>query len=169
MPQDELTITERLAGYRSRLEAEGLNFDESLVFQAGEITMTEEDSYRPESVVAFLSRPDRPTAILAHTDMLAIKVMRTAIEMGLRIPQDIAVVGFDDILLTGYLSPALTTVHQPMEEIGKRAGELIFQRLTNTLPEGVSWPVHERIPCQLKIRESCGAGLRGSKSPNSRV
>jgi LacI family repressor for deo operon, udp, cdd, tsx, nupC, and nupG len=167
MPQDEMSTQERLVGYRSGLEAEGIAYDESLIFQAGKITMNDDDSYQAESVIAFLSRSDRPTAILAHTDMLAIRVMRTVVGMGLGIPKDIALVGFDDILMTSHILPALTTVHQPMEEIGKRAAELIFQRLTNTLPAGVPWPIHERIPCQLKIRESCGAGLSRNNSHNS--
>lgn len=159
MPEDEVSIRDRLMGYRSGLEAEGISYDESLVFQAGTITISDEDSYQSEAVISFLSRCNRPTAILAFTDMLAIKVMRTVISMGLKIPQDIAVVGFDNILMSGHIWPALTTIHQPMEEIGRRAAELIFQRLADPSSQEEVWPVHEQIPCNLIVRESCGVGL----------
>ncbi len=148
----------RWEGYRRGLEAHGIAYDDSLVFQTGETTVVDEKTYDSEKVVKFLSRPNRPTAIYAHTDMLAVKVLRTLGKMGLRVPQDIALVGFDDIFVSRHLLPALTTVHQPAEEIGSRAAELLFERI-NGQRNDAEWPVHERIASRLIIRESCGSSL----------
>ncbi|HLZ94993.1 MAG TPA: LacI family DNA-binding transcriptional regulator [Candidatus Dormibacteraeota bacterium] len=72
---------------------------------------------------------ERPTAVLAMSDMAAIGIMSAAQAAGLRVPDDLSVVGYDDIPMAGYTSPALTTVHQPIVEKGRVAVRLLIQRL----------------------------------------
>jgi hypothetical protein len=78
--------------------------------------------------------------------------------MGLRIPEDVAVAGFDDILMAAHFPPPLTTVRQPAAAIGRRAAELLLARIAGARRDGDP-PVHERVPCEVMIRSSCGAGL----------
>jgi DNA-binding LacI/PurR family transcriptional regulator len=102
--------------------------------------------------------------------MLAIKVMEVARDrVKLRVPEDVAIAGFDDILAAAHTSPPLTTVRHPAAEIGRRAAELLFERLSSppsgnaehgNAPDGpLPRPrprVYERIGCKLVIRRSCG-------------
>lgn len=77
-----------------------------------------------------LALPVRPTAIFCYNDATAIGAMRAAYAAGLRIPQDLSVVGFDDIDLAPYLEPPLTTVAQPKREMGARAVEMVLALLS---------------------------------------
>jgi LacI family transcriptional regulator len=99
-----------------------------------------------------LPRRELPDAIVCANDQMAIGALRELLIAGLRVPADIAVVGFDDIHLGALLSPALTTVHQPMRLLGERACALVLDRLADpTLPHRV-----EQLPTHLVVRESCG-------------
>ncbi|MNR18261.1 Ribose operon repressor [compost metagenome] len=73
--------------------------------------------------------PQRPTAVFAVADALAIGLMHSLQEAGLRIPDDIAIMGFDDIAMSAQLNPPLTTMAQPMDELGAEAARLLLQRL----------------------------------------
>jgi DNA-binding LacI/PurR family transcriptional regulator len=86
-------------------------------------------------------------------DILAIQVMETLRGMGLHIPHDVAVAGFDDIEFSRFTQPPLTTVHQPTEEMGRRAAEILFERIEGKQGRKVTC---ERLPCRLVIRQSCG-------------
>jgi LacI family transcriptional regulator len=94
----------------------------------------------------------RPQVIFAANDMMAIGCYDYIKQIKLQIPQDIGVVGFDDIFVSQYLNPPLTTVHINIDEVGKRAAELLLNKIrsTNNIPPSV---VH--IPTELIIRESC--------------
>ncbi len=97
-------------------------------------------------------RVDAPDAIVCANDQMAIGAMRELQAAGLRVPEDIAVTGFDDILLGALLAPPLTTVHQPMRLLGERACALLLDRIADpSLPRRV-----ERLPTELIVRESCG-------------
>ena len=89
-------------------------------------------------------------------DVLAIRVMGVIRSLGLRIPEDVAVAGFDDIVMSAYLEPPLTTVRHPATEVGRRAAELLFQRLDGGT-SAVAEQAVERVPCELVIRRSCGS------------
>ena len=97
------------------------------------------------------------TALFALNDKMALGAIKKLNELGLRVPQDIAVVGFDDIPQASYSIPSLTTVHQPLYEIGKLACE----RLVELVHGNVS-RVQEVIPIYLVVRESCGAKMKES-------
>ena len=93
-----------------------------------------------------------PDAIVCANDQMAIGAMRELLAAGIRVPADIAVVGFDDIYLGAMLTPSLTTVRQPMRDLGERACRLLLQRITEpSLPRRA-----ERLPVELIVRESCG-------------
>lgn len=118
-PPDVLCCTARLDGYRSAMNAAGLPVDEQLVVPAA---LTREDG----SVAArtLLGLADPPTAIFASNDLQALGVYQAAREMGLRIPQDLSVVGFDDLPVVAWVDPPMTTVHQPLGEMAVTATEM---------------------------------------------
>jgi LacI family transcriptional regulator len=99
-----------------------------------------------------LSRGPTPSAIFATADEHAVGIYRAAAELGRRIPDDLAVVSFDNADAARFAVPALSTVHQPLEQMAERAVALILARLAD--PK--SPPIHERLPVQLVPRGSCG-------------
>ena len=99
-------------------------------------------------------RRELPDAILCGNDQMAIGAIRELQTAGIRVPADVAVVGFDDIPLSALLTPPLTTVRQPIRLLGQRACSRLLQRIGDpTLPPRV-----ERLPTELIVRESCGCG-----------
>lgn len=99
-----------------------------------------------------LEGPDRPEAILCANDEIAMGVLEAARAAGVRVPADLAVTGWDDIPAARHLAPPLTTVQQPMLQLGRRAAELLRDRISTHRTE----PVHELLPTELVIRSSCG-------------
>jgi LacI family transcriptional regulator len=133
-------------GYQQALAAHGIPHDDGLI-QRGDYT--EEGGY--EGMQRLLTLPARPTAIFAANDMMAMGAILAIQEAGLSVPQDIAVVGFDDIPTARLVNPPLTTVAQFQVELGRRAADLLFERLNGTAPP------HGRtieMPYQLVIRKS---------------
>jgi LacI family transcriptional regulator len=101
-----------------------------------------------------------PDAIVCANDQTALGVMRELQAAGIRVPDEIAVTGFDDIHLGTMLTPPLTTVHQSMRQLGERACTLLLQRIADPdLPRRV-----ERLPVELIVRESCGCPPRGTRA-----
>jgi LacI family transcriptional regulator len=109
-----------------------------------------------QAVREILAGPRRelPDAIICGNDRTAIGAMRELQAAGIRVPADVAVVGFDDTRLSAWLAPSLTTIRQPMQLLGERACSRLLERIADpTLP-----PQAERLPTELIIRESCGCG-----------
>jgi LacI family transcriptional regulator len=99
-----------------------------------------------------LYREDLPDAVVAANDQMAIGVLRVLVEAGVRVPQDVAVVGFDDVYLARLCDPPLTTVHHPGRLLGQRACARLFDRIADpSLPH-----VAELLPIELVLRSSCG-------------
>lgn len=149
----------RLDGYLQALAAAGLPCRDDHVSRG---TFSAESGY--ERGRALLSRPDRPRAIFAHSDLLAIGIIRAAWELGLRVPADVAVVGFDDVGLASMVTPALTTVAQPIAAKAQAAVDAILSRLDG---DGPAERRDQLLKVELVVRESCGcAGLaRSGTSP----
>ncbi len=146
---DDTTVgAERTAGYRAGLAEAGLDVRESLVVY-GNFS----EASGAEGMRALLTRRPRPTAVFAANDMMALGALRVARESGLRVPQDIALAGADDIALGSYVTPRLTTIRQPMYEIGRQATDTLLRRVMAGPDEA---PVVTRIETQLVVRESCG-------------
>ncbi|UIX29215.1 LacI family DNA-binding transcriptional regulator [Streptomyces sp. GQFP] len=113
----------RLSGYRRALESRGLSYDPDVVVPG---QYTREAGYR--GTRELLDKGAEFTAVFAMTDMVAVGVYKALREAGLRVPDDVSVVGFDDIPLAGDLVPELTTVHVPHEELGRAAVRLALNR-----------------------------------------
>jgi DNA-binding LacI/PurR family transcriptional regulator len=118
-PEQVLCFCARLDGYRSALTAAGVPADPQL------IAFAQPDS-RDGGAAArtLLALPERPTAIFTANDLQALGVYQAAREAGLRIPEDLSVVGFDDLPVVAWADPPLTTVHQPLTEMAAAATEL---------------------------------------------
>jgi len=144
-PSNITPSAERVTGYRAALQQAGHSVDESLLARG--------DFHAPSGYSAamqLLQQTPRPTAIFVCNDMMAIGAMRAAAQLGLRVPENIAIVGFDDIQLASYTTPSLTTIAQPKQEIGQLAVKLLFERMSDpSLP-----PRHNILSTQLIIRES---------------
>jgi LacI family transcriptional regulator len=139
---------DRLLTYRQVLHEVGLSGNDAFEMHCGDQL---EDAY--QAAYALLSRPARPTALLVINDMLALAVMRAANDLGLAIPGDLSVAGFDDIPFSGYMTPRLTTVSGKAEESGRDAVRLLLRRIAEPdLPQQVTTANVELI-----IRESTGA------------
>ncbi|HLZ61758.1 MAG TPA: LacI family DNA-binding transcriptional regulator [Ktedonosporobacter sp.] len=159
---------DRYQGYFDALREVGVEPDETLI-QEGDFMTTGGRS----CAQTFFMRPEseRPTAIFAGSDLMAYGVMSAAQEFHLRIPEDIALVGFDDNPSSAHMQPALTTVRQPFSDMGQRAIELLLQLIEQSRSarqrryengqqsHGRSTEEAPRIqlPTSLVIRESCGA------------
>ncbi len=140
----------REAGFRAALQAAGLEVDESLVVNGG---------FRPETATQpareLLDRPDRPTAIFAANDLSAIRTIEVARELGLRVPDDLSVIGFDNVPESALCEPPLTTISQPLRDIGARALHLLIDLLDDKHDKDV--PTHLQLPTALVERSSCRA------------
>jgi DNA-binding LacI/PurR family transcriptional regulator len=121
---------ERLAGYEDALNVVGLDL--------AALRVEERPSNSPraahEAALALLAERPRPTAILAMSDLFALAAIDAAKELGLRVPDDLSVVGFDDIPIASQVTPPLTTVRQPLVEKGRIAAELLFGRRSAAAP-----------------------------------
>ncbi len=114
---------DRYRGYLDALRAAGIQPDPELT-KAGEF---DPDTIRARSRELFaLPKRQRPTAVFAQSDVTAYAVMKAAVDAGLRIPEDVSVIGFDDIESAAQVPPPLTTIQQPFTEMGKRAAELLM-------------------------------------------
>jgi DNA-binding LacI/PurR family transcriptional regulator len=136
----------RLEGYRSALERNGLIFDPNLVLERMP-TLKE----GKEAMAELLSLPDRPSAVFAASDMLALGAMAAVKEAGLRIPQDVSVAGFDDIDFAAYCDPPLTTVRVPAREMGEAAVSMLVDMIEGRCKD----PQRVTLPTEVVIRESC--------------
>lgn len=118
------TAIDRLKGYRAALHDHGFPIEENLILQ-GEGVMGSEE----KAVSQLLTLSERPTAIFCFNDMTAIGIMNTLQQRGFSIPQDFSVVGFDDLDIAAYCHPRLTTIQQPVYQLGYRATKMLFQRI----------------------------------------
>jgi DNA-binding LacI/PurR family transcriptional regulator len=125
-PDDRGDSMERLAGYREALARAGIEPDPSLLVQG-----TGRPGGGQRALPVLLALEDRPTAVFCYNDMTAIGLIHAAWAAGLSLPQDLAVVGFDDIVFARYVHPALTTVAQPMVELGRGAMEMVLTLLSD--------------------------------------
>ncbi len=145
-----ISSNQRLQGYRDGLSAAGIPYDDRLVKIGDYLEETAFNCARE-----LLAMQDRPTAIFASNDSSALGVYRAAKEACLQIPQNLSVIGFDNLHESAFTLPALTTVDQFLEEMGAAATDMI-ERLIN----------NEKLPCKLRViqtqlivRDSCSSPL----------
>lgn len=137
----------RYRGYRYAMQEAGLEVDPGWIINAG---WDVDASYMHISELLDGSRTKLPTAVFAASDMLAIAAMRAVTERGMRIPEDVAFVGLDNIELSQYTSPPLSTIHIPKSEIGMMAAKVLVDQLEGRNP----LPFKLFMPYQLLVRES---------------
>lgn len=101
-----------------------------------------------------LDRPDRPTAVLCFSDATAHGVLRAAVDLGIDVPRELSVVGFDDNPLAAQLRPALTTVHQDIEAKGEAAAAALISAIADARAGTAHVPRHSVLPAELLIRDS---------------
>lgn len=136
--------TERFSGYSQALRAAGLPVDGTLVVRG---------DGKPEAARTAMARllalPNPPTAVFCYNDMSALGAIREIRDHGLSVPRDLSVVGFDDLYISQYLDPPLTTVRQPMRQMGT----LAMERLLQIIASGEAGQDIE-VPGELVVRES---------------
>jgi DNA-binding LacI/PurR family transcriptional regulator len=136
--------TERNAGYRRALQEAGIQFTADLVVDGNG-----KPDGGEEAMARLLTLPDRPTAVFCYNDMTALGAMRQIRVSGLKVPDDISVVGFDDLYISQYLEPPLTTVRQPMRQMGRMAMETLLH-----IFDGPHSTHNLRVEGQLVVRQS---------------
>jgi LacI family transcriptional regulator len=142
---DSTSSVARADGYRTALQEAGIrrcgmDFESEYGYMAGETAAHE-----------LLKLPERPTAVVAHNDLIAIGAMKAFMEAGLRIPNDISVVGFDDIAAASYVQPPLTTVAYPKRQMGRAGIEMLLERLSS---EEKMLTGTLKLPVELVVRAS---------------
>ena len=147
-PKELLCSRARLDGYRAALDAAGVTVDERLVVQGD---FLHESGFAGCS--ALLDLPDPPTAIFASSDTMALGAYEAARRRGLRVPDDLSVVGFDDLPESRWSSPPLTTVRQPLVEMGSLAARTALRLARG---EGIEMPRVE-LATELVVRDSTAA------------
>jgi LacI family transcriptional regulator len=155
-PQDTRPGADRMLGYRAEIQALGLE-NRAGYEQVGDFYSESGEA----AMRALLALPERPTAVFAAADMMAIGAIRAAQAAGLEVPRDVAVVGFDDIQIAPLLNPALTTIRQDKIALGVAAARALIEQIDN--PE-VTPPVLT-LPVELVVRASCGAATGGQAGP----
>jgi len=148
-PLDMVSGQDRLEGYRQALKAHRIPVEEELIV---------EGDYTENGGMVAMQRllPAAPEAVFVASDMMAIGALKALRQAGWQVPQDIALVSFDDVPIASAIEPALTTIRQPIERMGSMAVEMLLNRLESSAGEEA--PAHRIIlPTELVIRASCGS------------
>ncbi len=147
-PQRRTPRTDRLQGFRDTLAAAGVSIPPAFI-QEGNFSCDE--GY--QRALALLRQPEPPTAIFAFNDLMAMGVLRAAEELGLRVPADLSVIGFDGVYLMAYSVPPLTTIRLPIHAMGQEAMHMLLNRIDNR-----DAPLnHKTLPIDLIVRASTAA------------
>jgi LacI family transcriptional regulator len=139
---------DRLEGYQAALRDRGLPIDPALVHEG--------DYWQPSGFAAarsLLALPEPPTAIFASNDVMAFGVMEAVRDRGLRIPEDMSIIGFDNIPQSEHVSPQLTTIEQPLADMGREA----TRRLLALIKEPELPLTRSELPTKLIVRASTQA------------
>lgn len=151
-PEDSLTGSYRLQGYLEGMEGAGLPVDPDWIIRTEH---SEASGRRAMGALLALPPDRRPTAVVTMSDLMAIGAMNALYEAGLQPGRDVSVVGFDDVPMAQYLRPPLTTLRQPITEVGARVVEMLLRLIRGE-------PLPERrvlLPPRLIVRESSGRAL----------
>ncbi|MGF1687035.1 substrate-binding domain-containing protein [Photobacterium japonica] len=142
---EKVACRERLKGFRKAMNEAGLTVNEDWLLE-GDF----ECESAVEAAKAFIAMESRPTAIFCFNDIMAMGLISTFQQAGIRVPEDVSIIGYDNIDLAPYFSPPLTTIHQPKRRLGKSAVEILMQRVKDKTH---ATQVFEMIP-ELVIRKS---------------
>jgi LacI family transcriptional regulator len=152
-PLDTRPGRDRLTGYREEIQRRGLAYrDDYVAYGDFYVESGEEQMHR------LLALPERPTAVFAASDLMAVGALRAAGAAGVRVPEDISVMGFDDTFMAEHTNPPLTTLKQDKRGIGAAAGEAVVQRIEKAEDP----PQEVTLPVELVVRASTGPAPEGS-------
>lgn len=141
-----VSMDHRLLGYHQAMRERGLVVDEGLICQVeGYPTVNR------APLLKYLSSENRPTAVFAANDQIAIAIYRAAASLSLRIPEDLSVMGFDDLDMSVHLDPPLTTLAQQFTALGRQAAQVLLSRIRGEIRP----PQQITVSPELVIRESC--------------
>jgi LacI family transcriptional regulator len=140
---------DRVEGYQKALLERGRNIEEELIAEGD---FTEAGGYYAMQQLLHA----KPDAVFAASDLMAVGAMRAVREVGLKIPDDVAFVGFDDVAIATYADPHLTTIRQPIVRFGFNAVEVLIDLIEN----GIKPARRIMMDTELIIRDSCGASRR---------
>ncbi len=150
-PLNELSAQERLEGYRKALREDGRNIDSDLIYD-GILTMKQ--GYEAGKEILDSTQP--PDAVHTFSDFVALGFMKAVNEASLRIPEDIGIVGFDDIAFSSYARVPLSTIRVPIKKIGEEAVKILLNRIQNKDKEENSEIKRVRLKPELIVRQSSG-------------
>lgn len=151
-----LAARERFEGYQKALAHCGISYDEALTREGA---FGEEAGVRAGERAAeeLIQQPEPPTALVCCNDYLAIGAMRACARAGLKVPDEVAIVGHDDIAAAQYLQPSLTSVSQPMTQAGEMGMQFLLKRMSERIEAFANRSVETvRLPCTPVIRASSG-------------
>lgn len=142
-------VREREEGFLEAMKEHGLAVPPEYFLEVGSRDPSRQGIQEMDVLMAMRTPPQ---AVICLHDLIALNALRRCEERGWSVPGDVAIVGFDDLPASAISQPPLTTVHQPLMEMGRRAVEMLVRRLKDeTLDE-----LHVRLPCRLIVRKSCG-------------
>jgi LacI family transcriptional regulator len=147
-PQELLNMGERLAGFRVAMAARGLPVPDEWVISSA---LNAEGGY--VAMMELLSLPQRPRAVLVNSEQLTLGALRALPEAGVRCPEDVGLISFDEYPWAAVACPPLTTVRVPNREMGRAAAETLLTMLQSDGPVTAPAP----LPCELVLRRSCCA------------
>ena len=156
-PEGHEDSVSRENGYRQALEANKIRFDPGLIAAGG---FDDEEAF--VAIQGLLSKRVSFDAVFAGDDDAAIGALRALKLAGKIVPKDVAVVGFDDVPFVRYLSPALTTVRAPIEQVGREAVRQLVKRIHGEAAQALTL-----LPTELVFRESCGCLSSSAGNPES--
>lgn len=145
------TIQERMRGYKAAMKTAGLK---------SVIDITVEDHTTAErALLKLLNGPNPPQAVFTLKNSTTVAVFNVLKKLGVKVPGSVALLGYDDFQMAEDVTPAISVIRQPIEEIGQVAAELLFRRLLNVMPEGSSDRHQVQLTTKLVCRSSCGCSV----------
>jgi DNA-binding LacI/PurR family transcriptional regulator len=157
------SVRDRYMGYRRALEDYRIEFKDEWMVSVNESSSDPMNENALTDYIKFLQMPGRPSAVFTINDGTAFSLLAAANRCGVKIPNDLALVSFDNLRMSMQIQCPLTTVNQERTEIGVRAAHLLLSRIDGRLGK----PEHIIVPTNLVIRESCGARQRLLRNPTT--
>jgi DNA-binding LacI/PurR family transcriptional regulator len=154
---DGSPMFERYRGYLRALDEAGLEADPGTLVQGAGL-MAGGRASALELLARFPDPRERPSAVFVYNDLVAIGVLRGLYEAGVRVPNDIAIVGFHGLDLGQYTTPSLTSIEHKRAQLGEMGANLLLELIAGNATDV---PAEQVLPVELLVRESCGASLRG--------
>jgi len=152
-------VKERIQAFPRILVERGVEFVPSLL----QVSHLPDDLGGWDAAQKLLALREPPTAIACSHDAIAPGVIRAAKELGIRVPEQLSVVGFDDLAMSAHLEVPLTTVKQPVEEMGKLALEMLLKRIAKPAEAKFEWHI---VPPELVVRSSTASSPLGMEIPD---